>query len=145
MRRDDERRDSTQEIHAELDHVYPHDGAQAADPGVDHRDDADRENAGSEAPLRDDGEWDGRGEDPDAVGEGARQQKYARRGAPGAPPEPPLQSLIRGVLGPLEIAGEQERGDDGDVEGSHQDRSTKSPRRARAWNADQKGANGLTP
>src|SRR2546425_13151788 len=37
--------------------------------------------------------------------------------------------------------------DDGDVERSHRGwrRSTKSPRRARAWNADQKGANGLTP
>src|SRR5437762_1371695 len=41
--------------------------------------------------------------------------------------------------------GDAVRRDDGDVEGSHQDRSTKSPRRARAWNADQKGANGLTP
>ena len=45
---------------------------------------------------------------------------------------------------PEDDDGDAVRRDDGYVEGAH-GRTAKSPRRARAWNADCKGANGLRP
>src|SRR6266581_4024033 len=110
-RRDDERRDPAQEIHAQLDHVHPHDGAEPAHPRIDHGHDADREDPGGQAPSRDDRERNGRGEDTHAVGERAGEQKDARGGATRRAPEAPLQALVRGVLRPLEVARQEPGGD----------------------------------
>ena len=61
--------------------------------------------------MRDDRERDRRGEDADAIGERAREQEDARRGAPRRPAEAMLQALVGSVLRALEIAGQEERGD----------------------------------
>src|SRR3989449_11203422 len=101
MRRDDERRDATEEIHAELDHVHPHDRPQAADPGGDERHDSDGEDPGGEVPAGDDGQRDGRREDAYAVGERAGEEEDAGGGTPRDRPEAPLEALVGGAWRPL--------------------------------------------
>src|SRR2546422_1043657 len=64
-----------------------------------------------EAPVRDDREGNGRGEDPDTVGERARHQEHARGGPARGRSEAPLQPPVGGILSPPEITREQERRD----------------------------------
>src|SRR5438552_9840814 len=73
--RDDERRDATQQIYAELDHIHPYDRPQTADPSVDERHDPDGEDPGGEVPAGDDGQRDRRREDAHAVGERAGEEE----------------------------------------------------------------------
>ncbi len=113
LRRHDQRRDPAQDVDAQLHHVHPDDGAKAADPGVDHRDQADRQDPGGEAPVGDDREGDGGREHAHAVGQRPREQEDPGGHPPGPGPEAALQALVGGVLGPLEVAG-QEQGRDAD-------------------------------
>ncbi len=61
--------------------------------------------------MGDDGERDRGGEHAHAIGEGTGEQKHAGGGAARERPEATLQTLIGRVLGAIEIAGQQERGD----------------------------------
>ena len=45
VRCDDYRRNAAQQVYAKLDDVHPHDGAKAADPGVNECHDADGQDA----------------------------------------------------------------------------------------------------
>ncbi len=136
----DERGDPAYEIHPELDHVHPHDGPQAPDPRVDHRDEADREDAGGETPVGDEGNDDRRGKDAHAVGQGPGEEEDARGGTPGERPEATLQALVGRVLGALEISRQEQPRDadasDEVAEGELQEREIAA--RGEAWDRDHR-------
>jgi hypothetical protein len=91
------RRNPAEQVDAELDHVHPHDRAQPNRPGVHERDEPDRDDSDGHAPVGDDRQRNRRGEDPNAIGERAREQKDAGCHAPRERAEAMLEPLVGGV------------------------------------------------
>jgi hypothetical protein len=106
---DEERADAAGEIDRELQHVGPDDRLEAAEPGVDHRDEAHRHDRRRDAPPGDDRERDGAREDAHRVAEEARHEEHDRREPPRLDAEAALEPGVGGLLIAAEVAREEPR------------------------------------
>ena len=104
---DEQGADPAGQIDRELEHVGPHHGLEAAEPGVDHGDDAHHHDRRRHAPAGHQRERDGAGEDPDGVAQEAGDQEDERGEPPGADAEARLEPGVGGLLLAPEVAGEE--------------------------------------
>ncbi len=107
---DEQRGHPTGHVYRELDHIRPDHGLEPAEPGVDQRHEAHRDDRGGDVPPGHQGQRDRPGEDPDPVAQEPGDEEERGDQPPGRDAEAGLQPGIRGLLLAGEVTGQEPSG-----------------------------------